>query len=157
MFRVKVYGANIWCFGVLLLRDFHFVNSLPIFDHICRLIWFEFPPKPKSNQSWKRQFQSDPNVRCNTPANSISQFWNRSTMMEKYWCMKNIWKKNISSKQSKREFNLLQKSGKVTVNQQTVNVKKQSVNFNYGWEELKLKEKKIAARGCVWGHQNLLR
>ena len=116
MFRVKVYGADIWCFGVLLLRDFHFVNSLLIFDHICRLIWFEFPPKPKSNQSWKRQFQSDPNVRCNTPANSISQFWIQGTMMEKLMYEKYLRKKNISSKQSKREFNLLQKSGKVTDN-----------------------------------------
>ena len=41
--------------------------------------------------------------------------------------------------QAERKFNFLQKkTGKVIVSQQNVKVKKQSGNFNYGWEVLEL-------------------
>ena len=51
--------------------------------------------------------------------------------------------------QAERKFNFLQKkTGKVIISQQNVKVKKQSGNFNYGWEVLELD---LLKKILTWG------
>ena len=51
--------------------------------------------------------------------------------------------------QAERKFNFLKKkTGKVIVSQQNVKVKKQSGNFNYGWEVLELD---LLKKILTWG------
>ena len=54
----ELFGG-LWSYLYFIFcRDFNFfVNSLPVFDHICRLIWFKFPP-PQSNQGRKQYLNS---------------------------------------------------------------------------------------------------
>ena len=62
MHSAFIYSTSIWQSKLAdilyLVGSFHFfVNSLPVFDHICRLIWFKFPP-PQSNQGRKQYLNS---------------------------------------------------------------------------------------------------